>query len=572
VARAWWVGQHEAAAGSFEFEGPSDAGGLSQDTGSCILYPGSGQSHSGLSHLDPNMPPRAAKRKRASSPVDSPATSRRTRSNAKGDETEEQQEAPVLVAVQSEQPLPLLTALACQRKQGLLLDAEFEVGGTCIKAHKCILVALSPYLKGLFTSGLAEASSGGPVVIRDVDGAALAACVDCMYSGTIALTGATVCAVIKASNLLGLAAVEKAACTFFVERLEPETALDALGFAESMAVGGVHGGELYSQVLAYVHERFAECAAEPTFVRLAPSSVAALIRSDKLHVHSEEVVLSALRRWYEHDTEGRSGSLEELVPLVRLPLLPVEARLLLAAEPMLLLLSKPKLAQLLLECMTGFKDSTAAAGCWRLKPRLGVGRVFTFASIDNTNARGDTGYGRFDEAGVLHHIATEGGTSAYVNPHTAGRVVVSNSGLYNSGHGLGSLDRFVEGQYPSHHITDMNDDTWMAVDLGASRQLLVNHYALRHGAVGEEYLLRNWELQGSDDGASWTTLRRHDDDESIEATDFFVSHWTVEGVVTPYRHFRVHRHGPNADQATDAVDAVSCSGIELYGRLFEYLH
>eukprot|EP01046_Picozoa_sp_COSAG06_P079592 COSAG06_NODE_27007_length_603_cov_0.861111_1_plen_37_part_10 len=37
------------------------------------------------------------------------------------------------------------------------------------------------------------------MVIRDVDGAAVAACVDCMYSGSIALSGATVSAVIKAA-------------------------------------------------------------------------------------------------------------------------------------------------------------------------------------------------------------------------------------------------------------------------------------------------------------------------------------------------------------------------------------
>eukprot|EP01047_Picozoa_sp_COSAG01_P002570 COSAG01_NODE_68_length_28978_cov_182.027777_31_plen_523_part_00 len=519
------------------------------------------------------MPPRP-KRKRSSnltSPAGAPA-SHRTRSSSKAavGEDEAQAEVPVLVPIKGER---LPTLLASQRSEGHFLDTKLAVGDACIAAHRVVLAAYSPYLKGLFTSGLAEssevaASSEAPVVIRGVDGAAVAACVDCMYSGSIALTGATVCAVIHASNLLQVASIEEAACAFFVGRLEPDTALDALGFAEGMAVGGTHGKELHVQVLAYVHENFEVCAASLAFVSLAPPRVAALIGSGKLCVQSEEVVLSALRRWYEHDVEGRVGALEELVPLVRFPLLPAEARLRLGSEPLLLALGKldvPKLAQLLLEFAPEFKNSAAASGCPRLKRRTGNGQVFTFASVDNSNAsrgvrRGVGGGGRFDEAGVLHFIATEGGTSPYVNPHTAGRVVASCSSECTEAH---TVDRFVAGPYEGEFATANNPNSWVAVDLGAGRRLTVNHYALRHGVRYHTNCLRNWELQGSEDGLVWTTLRRHDDDRTIVERSWYVAFWEVEGVTTPYRHFRVHQHG--RDSSGD--EFLVCSGIELYGTL-----
>ena len=105
----------------------------------------------------------------------------------------------------------------------------------------------------------------------------------------------------------------------------------------------------------------------------------------------------------------------------------------------------------------------------------------------------------------------------------------------------------------------------MCVDLGATRSLVASHYALRHSRDGENYTLRNWELQGANaaDGP-WTTLRRHDNDASIEAKPCFVAAWAVEGAA-PFRFFRIHQHGPNSS----GHQHLMCAGIELYGLLTE---
>ena len=104
----------------------------------------------------------------------------------------------------------------------------------------------------------------------------------------------------------------------------------------------------------------------------------------------------------------------------------------------------------------------------------------------------------------------------------------------------------------------------MRVDLGATRSLAVSHYALRH-YTHDGFALRNWELQGANaaDGP-WTTLRRHDNDASVEAKAGFVAAWAVEGAA-PFRFFRIHQHGPNSSNSSHLV----CAGIELYGLLTE---
>jgi hypothetical protein len=104
----------------------------------------------------------------------------------------------------------------------------------------------------------------------------------------------------------------------------------------------------------------------------------------------------------------------------------------------------------------------------------------------------------------------------------------------------------------------------MRVDLGATRSLAVSHYALRHwNADGSA--LRSWELQGANaaDGP-WITLRRHDNDASIEAKGGFVAAWAVEGAA-PFRFFRIQQHGKNSY----TNDYLMCAGIELYGVLTE---
>ena len=185
-------------------------------------------------------------------------------------------------------------------------------------------------------------------------------------------------------------------------------------------------------------------------------------------------------------------------------------------------------------------------------------REFVFEGVDNSVA----GHGKFDQAGVLNHIGTAGGTRAWANPCGSGDVSVAWSSVGN-----GSEEQFVSkwdwkaGKSHTHN----QPNSWMRVDLGASRSLAVSHYALRHDAVNARHALRHWELQGANaaDGP-WTTLRRHDNDASIEPKDRFVAAWAVEGAA-PFRFFRIRQHGKDSSN----YDHLMCAGIELYGVLTE---
>ena len=99
--------------------------------------------------------------------------------------------------------------------------------------------------------------------------------------------------------------------------------------------------------------------------------------------------------------------------------------------------------------------------------------------------------------------------------------------------------------------------------------MTVDHYALRSDNQ-TDYELRNWELQGSQEaGGPWTTLRRHDNDRSLDSREHFVAAWPVEPA-GPFRFFRIYQHGKNqgADNS-EHCHHIRCAGIELYGALVE---
>jgi hypothetical protein len=182
----------------------------------------------------------------------------------------------------------------------------------------------------------------------------------------------------------------------------------------------------------------------------------------------------------------------------------------------------------------------------------------------------------FDKNGVLYYLGTKGGTREYQNPHTAGEVVAKMSSIANNnGPEHGAPERFV--QHAVHwgrgmrygagrNLTDDLPNSWMSVDLGEGRTLVPNDYCLRHWEQHSSHALRTWRFEGSIDGAKWTVLRKHSNDQTIRAESLAVGAWKIESWRDHphgFRHFRIVQSGPNSESSNHLI----CSGIEIYGLL-----
>ena len=174
----------------------------------------------------------------------------------------------------------------------------------------------------------------------------------------------------------------------------------------------------------------------------------------------------------------------------------------------------------------------------------------------------------FDKSGVLHWIATDGGTKPYANPHgKPGGVVAKMSSEGGNG---STPSRFVDHaqvEDGGNYTKDIPNSS-MSVDLGEGRQLAPDYYCLRHGDSSVVAVLQNWQLEGSNDDTTWAILKTHArEGAALDKEPFCTASWPIQAPAaaagTPYRYFRILQTG----QGTDGDDYLPCAGIELYGLL-----
>merc|ERR1712093_943247 len=178
--------------------------------------------------------------------------------------------------------------------------------------------------------------------------------------------------------------------------------------------------------------------------------------------------------------------------------------------------------------------------------------------------------------GVLHHLGTAGGTRKYQNPFDSGAIRMmwsddaANYYSRSTGHRQGDINqsgRVICGEaHPGDNATQWSrgsPNAWFTIDIG-DHALCATHYCYRGDAGGGGNHPRTWELKGSNDNRSWTTLVSHAGDHTVGWST--VGSFAIENGATSqyYRYFRIQNQG--------SPNHLCCSGIELYGRLMEGKH
>ncbi|KAH3763084.1 hypothetical protein Pelo_5074 [Pelomyxa schiedti] len=150
-------------------------------------------------------------------------------------------------------------------------------------------------------------------------------------------------------------------------------------------------------------------------------------------------------------------------------------------------------------------------------------------------------------------------TPNYVNPHDSGLVIASWS-CANEGAPQNALERDHNG---SNNTTNVAN-SWWQVDLRpCGGSVRPSKYSIRHDVNGG-HCIRNWELRGSNDGTTWTTITRHANDKTIVA-QFGVGSWDA-APPTPtssFSVFRVVMTGLNSSNQ----NYLMVGGFEIYGLL-----
>eukprot|EP00960_Hanusia_phi_P047147 758247-Hanusia_phi.AAC.3 len=171
-----------------------------------------------------------------------------------------------------------------------------------------------------------------------------------------------------------------------------------------------------------------------------------------------------------------------------------------------------------------------------------------------------------EAAGLMQYLATGGAEHEWKNPSASGKVTLRTSGWLTEEDNILASSAVLSSSYDAPL-------SWFSVELPAGVWLRPTHYLLRHGYNTSSNAMSHWVLEGSVDGETWETLRRHEEDKSLHER-FAVKVWAVgkleraAGVGRAeekiFRWFRVMMTGRNNSGSLQ----LRCSGFELFGEVF----
>ncbi|PVD31908.1 hypothetical protein C0Q70_07334 [Pomacea canaliculata] len=201
------------------------------------------------------------------------------------------------------------------RLQEQLCDIIISVSGAKFHAHKVVLAGFSPYLRAMFTNGMME-SGRDTVDIHGIEAETMDLLLDFMYTCSIVISVENVQQVLQGASLLGLTSLRNMCAHFLQSRLTPSNCLGIHQFADMYACT-----ELESVAREFIFQNFLLVSHTEEFFELSEDQLIGLLKSDKLHVTSENQVFEAACQWLRYDPQSRQQNACRILQNIRLALL-----------------------------------------------------------------------------------------------------------------------------------------------------------------------------------------------------------------------------------------------------------
>eukprot|EP01084_Bolivina_argentea_P023965 44753_1 len=145
----------------------------------------------------------------------------------------------------------------------------------------------------------------------------------------------------------------------------------------------------------------------------------------------------------------------------------------------------------------------------------------------------------FDTNGILYGIGTNfDSKQEYKNPALSGLIDVVSSGM-----SLSNKYQFTgREKVPASTKAWTDREQFFHIDL-KKYKIRPNAYTLRNSAWSADYL-KEWNLEGSNDGKSWYCLKKHTNDTSLKGE--YKSHtWILNDINQFYSFFKIQMTGKN---------------------------
>ena len=210
----------------------------------------------------------------------------------------------------------------------------------------------------------------------------------------------------------------------------------------------------------------------------------------------------------------------------------------------------------------------------------------------------------FDQKGVLYWFGTDGNNGNNGNSGVEGKeqvtwenpAVLKKIRAFRSSEGAGLASDICGRERGRYSCTDYRQPRqYYGIDLGPYYRLYPSAYTLRHGSSQGILALRDWTVEGSQDGKKWFPIRKHRADEELPRLAYSTCTWKIEKMqqrkcrmirivqtrpVDMVQRLNDASNGKSTEGSKNDDDtkypkkhpqhhALFLSGMELYGKLVE---
>eukprot|EP01084_Bolivina_argentea_P090990 163864_1 len=184
-------------------------------------------------------------------------------------------------------------------------------------------------------------------------------------------------------------------------------------------------------------------------------------------------------------------------------------------------------------------------------------KIYPLKLVEGKQIRIKFGYVHdLDTNGLLYFLGCNGDiiNGQYMNPVDNGMISIKSSPMAKKSQSVS----FFVGRRATICCVESGKNPYFSINL-KNAKIKLSNYTLRNGneRLGDD-TLRSWELQGSNDGKNWKTIKTHKNDRTLAKYETHT--WSVKSN-TYYSRYRIYM----TDKNNSGKWSLSCCGLELYG-------
>ena len=210
----------------------------------------------------------------------------------------------------------MMKRLDIQRRNEQFCDVILEVGSgddqACLKAHRVVLCAASPFFYNALNSDMKEKKEG-VIRLEETSKAVMEEVLEYLYTGHVDINEHDVFDLLKIADYLIVPSLKELSREFILRTLSPSSCFMAYYYAARYL-----DPELEETARDFTFDNFVDAAESDDFLNLSVKQVEEWVSSDQMVVEEEEQVFQVIAKWMEKSENSKHQSFFELFRHIRL--------------------------------------------------------------------------------------------------------------------------------------------------------------------------------------------------------------------------------------------------------------